>query len=544
MLGVVTCFFNPCGYKRNLENYFRFRDALGYDLVTVELSFNGEYEIADAIHLQGGSENVMWQKERLLNIGINSLPAQYDKVAWIDTDLLFMNPKWYQQAEHLLETQQVVQLCERIHQTDSEGKIVSSRETFAKGYVENRLKEQWFHTGGAWAARRDALGEMGLFDQDIIGGADAFLAFSWSGDVQRAAMHAKNTFADKTRKFYQKQANIIHSQVQGEIGVVPGDAIHLWHGEPQNRLYIERLEFLKPYDFNPRTDIKIDKYGLWRWNSNKPEMHRDVANYFVLRCEDESEEEITQADSNKTASKKKQPAQTRNVTKWSVGVTTAPREKPTLERSLISLKEAGWENSRLFAEPGTPIPEQFQYLPISQRDNTLGAFPNWYLALSEMVMREPRAEAFFICQDDVLLSAGLRDYLEQKLWPSSDLGVVSVYCPSHYTNSKPKDSKAGFHIEQRGWNSWGALAYLFSNRSARSFLSSAHVLNHRGYGPVNGLRNIDSVVGAWCKKSGHPYYVHSPSLARHIGDTSTIWNHGRNHGRRQASDFQKQIQTN
>uniref|UniRef100_UPI0030D975F6 hypothetical protein n=1 Tax=uncultured Rubinisphaera sp. TaxID=1678686 RepID=UPI0030D975F6 len=47
---------------------------------------------------------------------------------------------------------------------------------------------------------------------------------------------------------------------------------------------------------------------------------------------------------------------TRNVTKWSVGVTTAPREQPTLERSLISLAEVGFETPRLFAEPGTEIP--------------------------------------------------------------------------------------------------------------------------------------------------------------------------------------------
>ncbi len=309
MLGIVTCFFNPCGYKRNLNNYFRFRNALGRDLVTVELSFDGKFDIADAIQLDGSSENVMWQKERLLNIGINSLPAHYDKVAWIDADLLFLNPNWFQETEQLLDKYRAVQLCDRIYQTGSIGQLTTTRETFAKGYVDGRLQEEWFHTGGAWAARRDAIDETGLFDHDIIGGADAFMAFAWGGDIHRASLHAKNTFSEQSKAFYLQQAEISHAQVKGQIGFVPGAAIHLWHGEAKNRLYVERLKFLQAHDFTLPDDIAIDNNGLWRWNSNKPEMHRDVANYFALRREDEAEKEIAQADLSMQVIKDKQPVQ-------------------------------------------------------------------------------------------------------------------------------------------------------------------------------------------------------------------------------------------
>ena len=65
------------------------------------------------------------------------------------------NPHWVKQTEELREKYQAVHLCERVHQTN--------------------------------------LQPEGLFDQDIIGGADAFMAFAWSGDIERVVLDAKNT---------------------------------------------------------------------------------------------------------------------------------------------------------------------------------------------------------------------------------------------------------------------------------------------------------------------------------------------------------------
>ncbi len=45
------------------------------------------------------------------------------------------------------------------------------------------------------------------------------------------------------------------------------------------------------------------------------------------------------------------------------------------------------------------------------------------------------------------------------------------------------------------------------------------------------------------KRTGLPYFVHTPSLVQHIGDTSIIWKTGFNQGRRRASDFIKDLQS-
>src|SRR5262245_19902909 len=67
-LWAITCYFNPIGYQRRLENYHTFRQNLAVPLVTVELAFNGAFQLhsGDAdilVQLRGG--DVLWQKERL-----------------------------------------------------------------------------------------------------------------------------------------------------------------------------------------------------------------------------------------------------------------------------------------------------------------------------------------------------------------------------------------------------------------------------------------------------------------------------------------------
>ncbi|MCG6154357.1 hypothetical protein [Rubinisphaera margarita] len=222
-----------------------------------------------------------------------------------------------------------------------------------------------------------------------------------------------------------------------------------------------------------------------------------------------------------------------SIQRWSVGMTTAPRRVLTLEASVRSVFLAGWHDVRLFAEPGTKLPADFVSLGRSDRDEKLGAFSNWYLALSELYLRTPHADAFMVLQDDVVLARGLREYLDNQLWPDPKVGVVSLYCPSHVTLAVG----CGFGITNEGWGWWGALALVFSNPGIRAFLSDIEVLNHRHHGPDDGSRNIDSVVGAWSRRSGLPFYVHCPSLVSHIGGASTIWGDVTNTGRRRESAF-------
>ena len=53
-----------------------------------------------------------------------------------------------------------------------------------------------------------------------------------------------------------------------------------------NRRYRERNDALARFLFDPSVDIALGKGGVWRWSSNKTEMHKFVRDYFGGRKED------------------------------------------------------------------------------------------------------------------------------------------------------------------------------------------------------------------------------------------------------------------
>ncbi len=229
------------------------------------------------------------------------------------------------------------------------------------------------------------------------------------------------------------------------------------------------------------------------------------------------------------------PAQRRGprIRRWAVGVTTAPRRQTTLEWCLDSLARAGWERPRLFVDCAVTIPTRFSDLPVTFRQSKLGAWPNYYLALMELLMRDPEADAFLLVQDDVIFydRQNLREHLEGVLWPADPIGLVSLYCSQASTRPKP-----GWH-RIKGKLFPGALAFVFSRELAKRFVCDPLVLEHRWCHPKHGLANIDSVIGSWAIRQGVAIHYPTPSLAQHVGDTSTIWLHMRSADDRRADRF-------
>ncbi len=226
------------------------------------------------------------------------------------------------------------------------------------------------------------------------------------------------------------------------------------------------------------------------------------------------------------------------VEDWAIGMTTAPRQRSTLRSTLASLRGAGWAGPvQLFAEPGSRTSAAIAGLgPVStlrRPGPALGAWPNFLLALTELTLRQPHADAYLMVQDDVAFSSGLRPYLEEKLWPGARPGVVSLHTASHLAPA----TGTGFFLADLGWSAWGAQAFIFSNAAARAFLSDAKVRDHRLNGFFDGLKNVDSVVGDWCRRTQHEFWLHAPSLVEHIGATSTLWPGVSLGGRRSSADF-------
>lgn len=304
-LWAITTYFNPCDYQNRRRGYETFRKHLQVPLLTVELSFTGEFHLkkGDAdILIQLHSSDVMWQKERLLNIGIEALPDVCVKVAWIDCDLVFGNDDWPQQASEALEQYPFIQPFE--HTCDLKPEFIGpeftthmcsySCESLASLYAKSLLPERYLllknkrahgiTPGYAWAARRDVLQRHSLYDACIVGGGDGTILAGVLGEFSEIIEYLKMN--PRRAEHFMAWAEPVYQEVSGSLGFIPGTIYHLWHGDIQDRNYDARRAELEKHRFDPYEDIAIADNGCWQWSSNKPDLHRYLREYFAMRRED------------------------------------------------------------------------------------------------------------------------------------------------------------------------------------------------------------------------------------------------------------------
>jgi hypothetical protein len=300
-LWAITAYFNPAGYRRRLANYRVFRERLDVPLVAVELAHGPEFELREGdadilVQLRGG--DVMWQKERLLNLALRELPRHCKNVVWVDCDIVFDSDEWPKQVNRLLEDSCIVQTFSHAYDLRRDSAATDLRPTMAEFSREaaafaiasgvsaaSCLGASLFtyQRGFTWAARRELLDQHGFYDACIIGAGVLAMAGGVYGCYEAADFLCMN---DRQKEHYLAWAKPFHETIGGGAGFIEGDIYHLWHGERGNRRYIERLETLASLNFDPFEDIVIGQNGCWRWNTDKPEMHAYVKNYFALRKED------------------------------------------------------------------------------------------------------------------------------------------------------------------------------------------------------------------------------------------------------------------
>ncbi len=303
-LGVVTSYFNPCGFRGRLENFERFVEPIrraGIPLVIVEAHFVDQDDRATlpARHeaLRVEARDVMWQKERLLDLGAAWLPASCTKVAWLDADVIFENEDWAGATSERLETAFVVQpfatavRLSRGTLEPREGDDVF--ESFASMFVHRPEElahgkyDLHGHTGFAWAARRDLIARHGLYDACIGGSADHMMAHAFAGDLQSRCINRMVGNGGRHLAHFRRWTRKVHDEVQGRLTYVPGRLLHLWHGTIENRRYAQRNKELRELGFDPDRDIRIGNTGCWEWSSERPDLHAWARRYFVERKEDD-----------------------------------------------------------------------------------------------------------------------------------------------------------------------------------------------------------------------------------------------------------------
>jgi hypothetical protein len=71
-----------------------------------------------------------------------------------------------------------------------------------------------------------------------------------------------------------------------DVGLVPGLAVHYWHGKIADRKYQEQPLILRRNKYDPMTGVSYDSQGVLQLTGNKPRLRDDLRTYFVSRNED------------------------------------------------------------------------------------------------------------------------------------------------------------------------------------------------------------------------------------------------------------------
>lgn len=286
-LAVVGSYFNPCGYQSIRVNYQRWLGdlrACGLPVFVAEVAFPGqEFVDPDAfLKLRAGPEHFLWQKERLLNLIVEELPEEYDAIAWIDTDAILLNRQWPADAMAALEEYAAVQPWDQWHYTNREGRV--DLTVCSIGPLGERLIRPGKITaapGGAWVARRDVFP---LYDRHALGGGDSALVEAW---LDRPNCFVVRKFSAACIGHFAKWQAEAWPKVRGRVTSLPGDVIHLYHGDVVNRRYVARHQILVRHEFDPARHVDVDEQGLLVWSENAPvTLRQEVRDYFFSRLED------------------------------------------------------------------------------------------------------------------------------------------------------------------------------------------------------------------------------------------------------------------
>jgi hypothetical protein len=219
---------------------------------------------------------------------MEQLPAQFSKVAWVDADVVFLNPVWHSKASDLLKSYDLVQLFDHVLQLDASGAVASVHQGLA-GHIALGLPDPFDFgksntwPGIGWAATRELLESHGLLDTMVVGGADSLIALAAYGCWDHFLVDA---LSDGLRRHWKAWGSRFHEAVGGRVACVPGGVVQLWHGSALARQYIERLEILRVNDFDPETDLVAGSRNVWQWSSKKPCLHAGVRAYFKSRAEE------------------------------------------------------------------------------------------------------------------------------------------------------------------------------------------------------------------------------------------------------------------
>lgn len=233
----------------------------------------------------------LWLKENLINVGAQHLPYDWEQVCWLDSDVHFVRPNWVGECIHKLQHYAFLQMFSHARDVGPNYEMLPENYPHADGvsfvhaWQTDKLdapkggatKDCYPYPprvwpGLAWAATRKAWDDVGgLIDWAIWGGADYHMSF---GLIERPDKMMRNDLHRDYKKLCMQWYYRCHTHIRRNVGVMEGSIMHNWHGRKTDRGYNAKHGLLASIGFDPLRHLKKDSQGLW-------ELHDDRSTAFV-----------------------------------------------------------------------------------------------------------------------------------------------------------------------------------------------------------------------------------------------------------------------
>lgn len=311
-LWALCAYFNPFQGPLRLQNYRHFRARLGVPLITAEWSPSGEFELqpGDAeILLRFSGGDILWQKDRLLNLALPAVPAECEALAVLDADILFSRDDWAPLVLQALQQHPVVQVFEQVHYLAPEASALlpgtplaalprevslpsmasALREgpsLYSSGAVSDPLwrageKRLRGNPGLGMAFRAELIRRIGFYDANAIGGADLVMSAVLADRLDE--LFAIRDFTPGHAQHVRAWAAQARAVGLSHAGVVPVELYHLWHGKLEDRRYASRWQILCEHNFDPARHLQATPQGPWRWSDEADALKQDAQAYLQSR---------------------------------------------------------------------------------------------------------------------------------------------------------------------------------------------------------------------------------------------------------------------
>jgi len=224
--------------------------------------------------------DIIWHKERLLNLAIERLPDVYDAVCWIDSDIVFLCENITDSIVAVLRDWPIAQPWQKLQALNEHGNIVPRLSAHGTPLWENSAA--WANQcspgnrdkirgapAGAICARRETIVAMGgIFDAALCSSNDLlFLRAIFNQPLlPDDPLALSNSFVEYYDSYRSKAA----ATTRGALGHVAGDILHFFHGKCEFRQHEQQRLLLRKFDYSPQQHLRICASGAYGWSETAP----------------------------------------------------------------------------------------------------------------------------------------------------------------------------------------------------------------------------------------------------------------------------------